>query len=234
MRLFFAEHIEMPNFVFNQDESKHISKVLRLKASDKILLTDGKGFFYEAEIVEASPKKCEVEIIKKTSETKHDYYLHVAIAPTKNIDRFEWFLEKATEIGIDEITPLLTKNSERKKIKYERLKKVVEAAMKQSYKAHHPILNDLTRFDDLLNQDRVYDHQWIAHCYNKEKHTLKASVEKKQSILIIIGPEGDFTLEEVEKANSKQIKPLSLGDYRLRTETAGLAAVQSVAFINLD
>lgn len=234
MRLFFAEHIEMPNFVFNQDESKHISKVLRLKASDKILLTDGKGFFYEAEIIEASPKHCEVEIIKKTAENKHDYYLHVAIAPTKNIDRFEWFLEKATEIGIDEITPLLTKNSERKKIKYDRLKKVVEAAMKQSYKAHHPILNDLTSFDDLLEQDKVYDQQLIAHCYDKDKRTLKTEVEKKQSILIIIGPEGDFTLEEVEKANQKNIKALSLGDYRLRTETAGIAAVQSVAFINLD
>ena len=234
MRLFFAEHIEMPNFVFNQDESKHISKVLRLKTGDKILLTDGKGCFYEAEISESSPKQCKVEIFKKTKASKHDYYLHIAIAPTKNNDRFEWFLEKATEIGIDEITPLLCKNSERKKIKYERLKKVVEAAMKQSYKAHHPILNDLTSFDDLINQDRFYDHQLIAHCYDKDKRTLKTELNKKQSALIIIGPEGDFTLEEVEKANLKNIKPLSLGDYRLRTETAGIAAVQSVAFLNME
>ena len=232
MRLFYAEHIELPNFTFGESESKHIAKVLRLKVGDKLYLTDGKGFFYEAEISEISKKKCAVHILKKEQQQKHDYYLHIAISPTKNNDRFEWFLEKATEIGIDEITPLLTKNSERKKIKLERFKKVIESAMKQSHKAYHPIINELTNFDDFIGQEQNYDIKLMAHCYDAEKLSLKKSVSEKESILIMIGPEGDFTMQEVELALKKGITPLSLGEYRLRTETAGIASVQSIAFIN--
>lgn len=232
MRLFYAENIVMPNFTFEQEESKHIKKVLRLKKGDKILLTDGLGYFYEAEIEDDSTKLCQVKILKKEFQAKHKYDLHVAIAPTKNIDRFEWFLEKATEIGIDEITPLVTKNSERKQIKYERLKKVVEAAMKQSYKAHHPILNPLIDFEDFIKKDFSYDIQCMAHCYSGEKQGLKQLLKSEQSVLIMIGPEGDFSIEEVEKASAKNIIPLSLGAYRLRTETAGVASVHAVAFIN--
>ena len=232
MRLFYAPNIEMPNFTFDKLESKHIAKVLRLKVADKLYLTDGKGYFYEAEISEISNKNCSVKILKKELQNKHDYYLHVAISPTKSNDRFEWFLEKATEIGIDEITPLLSKNSERTKIKLERFQKVIESAMKQSHKAYHPKLNDLTDINDFLNQDLDYDKKLMAHCYDAEKFSLKQSVSEKQSVLIMIGPEGDFTLEEVEQAKSKNILPLSLGAYRLRTETAGVASVQSVAFIN--
>ena len=234
MRLFYAPNIEMPNFTFDQQESKHIAKVLRLKQGDKLYLTDGKGFFYEAEITEISNKNCSVRILKNEKQIKHDYYLHVAIAPTKSNDRFEWFLEKATEIGIDEITPLLCKNSERKKIKLERFQKVIESAMKQSHKAYHPKLNDLTDIQDFLKQDLDYDKKLMAHCYDAEKFSLKQSVKEKQRILIMIGPEGDFTIEEVEQATKKGISPLSLGTYRLRTETAGIASVQSVAFINED
>ena len=234
MRLFYAEQIEMPNFTFDESESKHIAKVLRLKVGGKLMLTDGKGFFYESEISEVSKKTCSVKILRKEQQVKHNYYLHVAISPTKNNDRFEWFLEKATEIGIDEITPLLTKNSERTKIKIERFQKVIESAMKQSHKAYHPILNNLTTFGDFVNQDLNYDKKMMAHCYDANKFSLKKSVEEKQRILIMIGPEGDFTLEEVELATKKGISPLSLGTYRLRTETAGIASVQSVAFINQE
>ena len=232
MRLFYAEHIEIPHFTFGEQESKHIAKVLRLQTGNKLLLTDGKGFFYEAEISEISNKKCSVNILKKEQQQKHDYYLHIAISPTKNNDRFEWFLEKATEIGIDEITPLLTKNSERTRIKAERFQKVIESAMKQSHKAYHPKLNELTSFDDFLNSKLDYDKKLIAHCYDDKKYSLKKAVQEKQRVLIMIGPEGDFTLEEVELATRKGINPLSLGEYRLRTETAGIASVQSVAFIN--
>jgi 16S rRNA (uracil1498-N3)-methyltransferase len=229
MRLFYADHINTDVYTFDAQESKHIAKVLRFNIGDKLLITDGKGFFYTSEITEISQKQCVVKVIQKEEQKKHNYYLHVAIAPTKNIDRFEWFLEKATELGIDEITPILTQNSERKNIKLDRLKKVVEAAMKQSYKAYHPKLNDLTKFEDFISSEHNYDFKMIAHCYDSEKSSIKA-IEAAKSSLILIGPEGDFSLEEIEKA--KGFEALSLGDYRLRTETAGLAAVNALAFIN--
>jgi len=234
MRLFFASDIEANLYTFNEQESKHIARVLRLKVENKLFLTDGKGYFYKAEIIEISNKKCTVKILDKELQEKHNYYLHIAISPTKNNDRFEWFLEKATEIGIDEITPLLTKNSEREKIKLERFTKVIESAMKQSHKAYHPKINDLTHIKDFLKLDLKYDKKLMAHCYDAQKYSLKKSVKEKESILIMIGPEGDFTLEEVELARLKDITPLSLGNYRLRTETAGIAAVQSIAFINQE
>ena len=232
MRLFFAPDITTPFYTFNEQESKHIVRVLRFKEEDKLLLTDGKGYFYEAVVSEASPKRCTVKVLNKRQEEKHNYYLHIAIAPTKNIERFEWFLEKATEIGIDEITPILTKNSERKKIKKERLLKVVEAAMKQSHKAYHPKLNDLTSWVDFIKQDLSYDKKFIAHCYQQERESLKQALNPKESILIMIGPEGDFSLEEVQEASLQNLKPLQLGDYRLRTETAGITSAHAVAFIN--
>ena len=232
MRLFFATDIKPPFYTFDEQESKHIVRVLRLKEKDSILLTDGQGYFYKAIVYDASPKKCTVEILNKEQQEKHNYYLHIAIAPTKNIDRFEWFLEKATEIGVDEISPIITKNSERKKIKKERLLKVIEAAMKQSHKAYHPKFNDLRTWKDFLNQDLDYDKKFLAHCCDGEKQSVKENVQKKESVLIMIGPEGDFTLEEIAQAEEKKITPLALGTYRLRTETAGVVAVQSVAFVN--
>ncbi len=232
MRLFYAQNIKSPNFTFDQQESRHIAKVLRLKVGDRLFLTDGNGYFYDAEISEVSSKYCSVNILKKEYQKKHDYYLHVAISPTKSNDRFEWFLEKATEIGIDEITPLLTKNSERTKIKVDRYRKVIESAMKQSHKAFHPKLNDLTSLENFLNQDLDYDKKLMAHCYDTHKYSLKQLVSVKQRVLIMIGPEGDFTMEEIEHSKKMGIYPLSLGAYRLRTETAGVASVQSVAFIN--
>jgi len=232
MRLFFAPEIISPLHSFSEQESKHIVRVLRLKEEDIIFLTDGKGFFYECKIIEAAAKKCTVKILRKEKQTKHNYYLHIAVAPTKNIDRFEWFLEKATEIGVDEITPILTKNSERKKIKKERLLKVIEAAMKQSQKAYHPKFNDLTNWKDFIKQALEYDKKFLAHCYRGEKYQLKSALKKQESVLIMIGPEGDFTLEEVAAAKNKNILPLALGTYRLRTETAAIVATHSVAFIN--
>ncbi len=232
MRLFYAAHIVGDTFTFDEGESRHIVKVLRLKNTDKLLITDGKGYFYESEIINAHHKRCQIQILKKSLQTKHDYYLHVAIAPTKNIERFEWFLEKSTEIGIDEITPILCDNSERKVIKHERLKKVIESAMKQSYKAHHPKLNELTPLSQFLKQEHRQTHRLIAHCYDSEKQNIKEIINPKDSALILIGPEGDFSPEEVELASSLSFSPLSLGNYRLRTETAGLVACNYVSFVN--
>ncbi|MBN2668675.1 MAG: 16S rRNA (uracil(1498)-N(3))-methyltransferase [Bacteroidales bacterium] len=232
MRLFYAPDIQGENYIFSESESKHIAKVLRLNVGDALFITDGKGSFYEAQISDVSAKQCQVQIIRKTVEKKHSYYLHVAIAPTKNIDRYEWFLEKATEIGIDEITPLVTHNSERKVVKEDRLQKVLEAAMKQSYKAYHPKLNPLTSWSEFLKNKDEYDINLIAHCYESNKHSMKQSIQAGASVLVLIGPEGDFTLEELAEAEQAGFLPLSLGSYRLRTETAGLVAVQNVAFIN--
>ncbi len=232
MRLFYAEHIVGDVFTFDDSESRHIVKVLRLKNADKLLITDGKGYFYESEIIGAHHKRCQIRILKKTLQKKHDYYLHIAIAPTKNIERLEWFLEKTTEIGIDEITPILCDNSERKVIKHERLRKVIESAMKQSYKAYHPKLNDLTPLSQFLEQEHPQEFKWMAHCYDSPKQNIREKLQPKASVLIMIGPEGDFSIEELEKANALGIQPLSLGDYRLRTETAGVVACNYVSFIN--
>jgi len=160
-----------------------------------------------------------------------NYHLHVAIAPTKNIDRFEWFLEKATEIGIDEITPLLCERSERKILKAERLEKIIESAMKQSLKFHLPKLNPLIKFSDFINQDFDSD-LYIAHCEETDKKTLKSMLVPNKNTTILIGPEGDFSTVEIEKAMQQNFVSITLGETRLRTETAGLVATQMVSFIN--
>ena len=160
-----------------------------------------------------------------------DYYLHIAIAPTKNNDRLEWFLEKATEIGIDEITPIICQNSERKFVKQERLEKIIQSAMKQSLKFTLPKLNEPIKFNDFIDQD-FNGKKCIAHCEDDEKTLLKTLVNTKEKITILIGPEGDFSTQEIKKALSKKFIPISLGESRLRTETAGLVAVQTVAIIN--
>lgn len=228
MQLFYTPDITDSNFYLNEIESKHAVRVLRLANGDKIQLIDGKGNFFEAKIVDAHPKRCEVEITKKIIEfNKRNHYLHLAVAPTKNIDRFEWFLEKATEIGVDEITPVLCDHSERKVIKNERLEKVIISAMKQSLKAYLPKLNRLTSLKSILESD--FDGQkFIAHCYEQDKRELKKELDSSQSNLILIGPEGDFSEEEVKLALQKQFIPVSLGESRLRTETAAVVACHTV------
>jgi len=193
---------------------------------------DGKGGFYEAEIVEAHHKGCVLSVIeKKTDFGKKDFHLHMAIAPTKNIDRFEWFLEKCTEIGIDEITPLLSEHSERKVIKPERLEKILVSAMKQSVKAYLPKLNELTLLNDFLKHETSAD-KFIAHCNPGDKNHLKNIIQPKQDALILIGPEGDFSVDEVEAAKEHGFAEISLGEARLRTETAGVVACHIVNLAN--
>lgn len=225
MHLFYTPYISGTSYTLIEEESKHAVRVLRLTEGDEIQLIDGKGNFFEARIVDANPKHCSVEVIGQQAEYgKRNSYLHIAVAPTKNIDRLEWFLEKATEIGIDEITPILCEHSERKVIKDDRLEKVIVSAMKQSLKAYLPKLNPMTPLSELLGAD-FSGKKFIAHCYEQDKRTLKNEVVGSLSNLILIGPEGDFSEAEVEMAiKTNGFIPVSLGQSRLRTETAALVA----------
>jgi 16S rRNA (uracil1498-N3)-methyltransferase len=199
---------------------------------DGLILVDGKGGWYHTVIVDANPKKCIVEIESKIEQfEKRAFKLHIAIAPTKNIDRLEWFLEKATEIGIDEVTPLLCEHSERKQIKNDRLEKVIVSAMKQSLKAYLPKLNNLTNFETFINSCNE-QQKFIAHCQQGDKVHLFNSLQKNKSVVLLIGPEGDFSISEVEMATAAGFKAVTLGNSRLRTETAGIVAVQTVNVVN--
>ena len=234
MQLFYNNLLDKNSkeILFDKIESKHIVRVLRKKENDILDITNGNGLLFKAKITLANDKRCVAEIIKVQEKDKlWDYYLHIAIAPTKNNDRLEWFLEKATEIGIDEITPIICKNSERKIVKQERLEKIIQSAMKQSLKFTLPKLNEPIKFNDFIDQD-FKGKTCIAHCEDDEKTLLKTIVNTKEKITILIGPEGDFSTQEIKKALSKKFTPISLGESRLRTETAGLVAVQTVAIIN--
>ncbi len=196
-------------------------------------LIDGRGGLYTAEIKDAHPKRTILEIVKVITEfNKRNHYLHIAIAPTKNIERLEWFLEKATEIGIDEISPVICQRSERKEVKVDRLNKIITAAIKQSVKAYHPVLNEpQLRFDKFITK-QFEGQKFIAHCENSAKTSLSNEVKKQGRYLILIGPEGDFTPDEIDAALQKGFKALTLGDSRLRTETAALEACFEVNFLN--
>ncbi|MFT4643130.1 MAG: 16S rRNA (uracil1498-N3)-methyltransferase [Candidatus Azotimanducaceae bacterium] len=234
MQLFYNSEINSTTtqFVFDKIESRHIVKVLRKSEGDILYITNGNGQLFTAEIILANDKKCNVTILETIQKPKRwDYYLHVAIAPTKNNDRLEWFLEKATEIGVDEITPIICKHSERKVVKEERLEKVLVSAMKQSLKFQLPKLNPTTSFTDFIDQE-IDGDLCIAHCEETDKKSFKKELRSKQKITILIGPEGDFSTKEIEQALYKKFIPVTLGESRLRTETAGIVAVQSVAFFN--
>ena len=234
MQLFYNQSIliDATQFTFDKIESRHIVKVLRKKEGDMLYITNGNGIFFTAEILFANDKKCSVQIIKVEEKKKPwNYYLHIAIAPTKNNDRLEWFLEKATEIGIDEITPIICKHSERKVVKEGRLEKVIVSAMKQSLKFQLPKLNRATSFSDFIQQDFTGE-LFIAHCEETTKKSLKSELKRTQKITLLIGPEGDFSTKEIETALLNKFIPISLGESRLRTETAGIVATQSVAFFN--
>ena len=235
MQLFYNSDIDVTTtqITFDKIESRHIVRVLRKKQDDILHISNGKGFLFHAKITIASDKKCLAEIISHQEQQKPwDYYLHIAIAPTKNNDRMEWFLEKATEIGIDEITPIICQNSERRVVKLERFEKIIQSAMKQSLKFTLPRLNAPLKFNDFVNQE--FDGKiCIAHCEEQsDKNLLKSIVNPSEKTTILIGPEGDFSLNEIKIALEKNYKPISLGESRLRTETAGLVAVNTVSFIN--
>ncbi len=232
MQLFYTPDIKTNIYTLNEIESKHCIRVLRLSINDRIQLIDGKGSFYEAKIIDPNPKKCTVEIIETKKEFgKRNHYLHIAIAPTKNIDRFEWFLEKATEIGIDEITPILCEHSERKMIKPDRLEKIIISAIKQSIKAYKPKLNDLTNYKDFVIQSSDCE-KFIAHCEENKKTHLKNTYNKGNNVVILIGPEGDFSEQEIELAKKYNFHETSLGQSRLRTETAGVVACHTINLLN--
>lgn len=207
-----------------EEEAAHAVRVLRLQAGDEVTLTDGQGNFYRAEISTATPKRCLVNILETLPQAPlWQGHLHIALAPTKNMDRTEWFAEKATEIGIDELTFLNCRFSERKVIKTERIAKILVSAIKQSLKARLPRLNEMTDFSKFITQP-FSGQKFIAHCYEGEKVLLKDAVRRGEDALVLIGPEGDFSEEEVGKAIENGFIPISLGKSRLRTETAALVA----------
>ena len=206
------------------EEAAHAVRVLRLQSGDEVMLTDGKGNFYRAEIGAATSKRCLINILETLpQEPLWTGHLHIAMAPTKNMDRTEWFAEKATEIGFDELTFLNCRFSERKVIKTERIAKILVSALKQSLKARLPRLNEMTDFNKFIAQP-FRGQKFIAHCYEGEKPLLKDVVRRGEDALVLIGPEGDFSEEEVEKATAHGFVPISLGRSRLRTETAALVA----------
>jgi len=230
MQLFYLENPK-DEITLSAEESKHATKVLRKKEGDILNFTDGKGSLYKAKITHADNKKCKLKIISSEQKPKqHDYHLHIAIAPTKNMDRFEWFLEKATEIGIDEITPIICSRSERKVIKHERSNRILLSAIKQSLKYQLPKLNESVNLKDFLKQG-FEGTKYLAHCEDGEKLDLKIA-SKTEKTLILIGPEGDFSPKEINLALQKQFKAISLGETRLRTETAGIVAVHTVNIKN--
>ena len=234
MQLFYNQELSATSkqITFDKIESKHIVRVLRKKENDILKITNGEGYLFDAKISFANDKKCTADIISITKKNKPwNYYLHIAIAPTKNNDRIEWFLEKATEIGIDEITPLICSNSERRVVKIKRFEKIIQSAMKQSLKYTLPKINAPKKFDDFINQN-LEGTICIAHCEKQEKKSLKSIVKPSEKVTILIGPEGDFSSEEIKKALFKNYIPLSLGNRRLRTETAALVAVSGVSFMN--
>jgi 16S rRNA (uracil1498-N3)-methyltransferase len=233
MQLFYNPTITeaTETFSFDKEESKHIIKVLRKKDTDILFVTNGLGFLFKTEITLASDSKCTVKILSFEKMELPKYKLHLAVAPTKMNDRYEWFLEKATEIGIHEITPIICDRSERKVINAERFDKIILSAMKQCNQLHLPILNPAVTFKEFIKQKNE-GLQLIAHCEETDKKTLKSVLKPNESYTILIGPEGDFSEKEIALALENNYTPVSLGNTRLRTETAAIVACHSVVFIN--
>ena len=233
MQLFYNPDINAASetFSFDKEESKHIVKVLRKSEGDILHVTNGLGDLFHTEIILASDKKCTVKINQTKSQKPTDFYLHLAVAPTKMNDRFEWFLEKATEIGIHEITPIICEHSERKVIKTERFDKIIQSAMKQSLQYFLPKLNEPISFKEFINRNQD-GTLFIAHCEETDKKLLKEAIVPKEKYTILIGPEGDFSEKEIETALQNNYIPVSLGNTRLRTETAAVVACHSIVFSN--
>jgi len=225
MQVFYQPEIPTGAHHLEPEESRHCIKVLRKQSGDIIHITDGKGFFYTANIVKADPRQCTFKIIEKNPESKKNHHIHIAIAPTKNLDRTEWFVEKAVEVGVDEISFVICENSERKILNPDRLERKAISAMKQSLKASLPTLHAAIHFHDFLEKLSTIDVKYIAYIdkENPSPH-LKTLLHPKQSYCILIGPEGDFSPNEVALAQQKGFQTVSLGNSRLRTETAGIAA----------
>lgn len=233
MNQFYAPNI-LTDPVLPEEESHHAVKVLRLQAGDSVIVMDGQGGMFHATIAVAHPKHCVVNSLERIEQKPvRDYYMHVAIAPTKNMDRLEWFVEKACEIGIDEISPIFCTFSERKVLKTDRIEKILVSAMKQSMQPVLTKLNEPCNFSDFMKRsDAISGQKFIAHCHEAEKVMLAKAMEPHKHITVMIGPEGDFSKEEVEKAIAKGYTQVTLGDMRLRVETAALYSVSCAATIN--
>lgn len=236
MQLFYAPDLEPPVHTLGQEESKHCIRVLRLGCGDTLHLTDGRGNLYRAEITEADPRRCTVRIVATQSEFERiPYALTMCVAPTKNPDRYEWFLEKATEVGVTEIVPIETAHSERRSFKPQRGEKVITAAMKQSLKAYRPELHALTPLREVVARS-FEGRRLIAHCApartQRGKLFLPDSLQRGEAVQLLIGPEGDFSPEEIDFALAHGFEEITLGPQRLRTETAAVVATVMVATIN--
>lgn len=231
MQIFYTPDIDVKNEL-PEEESGHCIRVLRLGEGDEIVLTDGKGFFYKAIIIAPHPKHCGFSIVERWQQgALWNFQIHIAVAPTKNMDRMEWFTEKATEIGIDAITCLNCRFSERKEVKSARLEKILISAMKQSQKATLPRLMGMTDFKSFVKKP-FEGRKFIAHCEEEEKPLLKQVYIPGENVLILIGPEGDFSPEEIELAKENGFESISLGESRLRTETAALVACHTIHVLN--
>lgn len=233
MQLFYNQTIDetTESFSFDKEESKHIIKVLRKKDTDILFVTNGLGILLKTEITLASDNKCTVKILSFEKAEPSKFQLHLAVAPTKMNDRFEWFLEKATEIGIHEITPIICDRSERKVVNKDRFEKIILTAMKQSNVLFLPKLNEVKTFKEFIKNENK-GLQLIAHCEETDKKSLKSVLKPNENVTLLIGPEGDFSEKEIALALEKNYVPVSLGNTRLRTETAAIVACHSVVFVN--
>tara|TARA_B100001093_G_C26860559_1_gene1029993 strand:+ start:14388 stop:15101 length:714 start_codon:yes stop_codon:yes gene_type:complete len=220
------------NFEFDSSESKHILKVLRHQTGDEIVLNNGRGLVFKAHITEVSLKKCSVQLLECIQYAPPNYSAHIAIAPTKSIDRFEWFLEKAVELGIGCVSPILCDHSERRHLKMDRLKRIILSGFKQSMQAFLPQINEPINLDDFLMQ-YTFDHSCFGDCLASPRNDFFHHIVPEKSIQIIIGPEGDFSTRERNLLMQHNIKSVSLGQQRLRVETAAISALSRVHLANL-
>lgn len=237
MQLFYNPTItkDSKEIKFDKEESRHIFKVLRKQEGSVLNLTNGKGFFFKVRLIQSNLKNCMATVLEVKKQEPLPYSLHLVVAPTKLNDRYEWFLEKATEIGVAEITPIICEHSERKIIKIERFEKKIQSAMKQSLSAFLPKINKAIPFGDFLKLQKGNLHQkLIAHCEESKKQSLKSVLKPNDNTILLIGPEGDFSTNEINESIKAGFIPVTLGTSRLRTETAAIVACHSVAFINED
>lgn len=232
MNLFYQPKIKEGEFFLNEEESRHCFKVLRKRVNDSIKVTDGKGMFYDALLTEVNLQKCIFQITNEQAEPTRNFYIHIAIAPTKNIERIEWFIEKSTELGIDQISFIQCEHSERIRLKPERIDRITISAMKQSLKASVPKINSLISFKDFLN-DKHEEQKFIGYVDVANPHHLKHLATASSSYCVLIGPEGDFSPGELSTAIDHGYKKVSLGNSRLRTETAGIVACHTLNLLNL-
>ena len=235
MRLFYNKDLSQDDskVIINRDESKHIVKVLRKKVGDTIYIANGKGILFTTKIDIINKNSTELKIIDSKQEPKSKFHVNIAVAPTKNNDRIEWFVEKSTEIGINLISTVLCEKSERKKVKTERLEKITISAMKQSLQLHKPIIEELVSFEEFTRNCKS-DNKFIAHCKESEKLFLNNCKLKAKTITVLIGPEGGFSDNEIDLAEKNGFISVSLGKNRLRTETAAIVATQILSAYNAD